>query len=152
MGVVYKIYIFYFVWFLHWMNINTLDTLKLYNWNIKCRKTWTNTFLQDGSFSWLSSLDHLSNGEVGEDPGQGGTGQDPRQDHLLHRLIIQFHPFSCLAEPMAAKVSLYRIDVDKPLASLLDADTIPPSLPVPKLLAIPGERESWERDKKHTKN
>ena len=60
-------------------------------------------------------MDHLSNGEVGEDPGQGGTGQDPRQDHLLHRLVVQFHPFSCLAEPMAAKVSLYRIDVDKPL-------------------------------------
>jgi len=66
------------------------------------------------------SLDHLSNGEVGEDPGQGGVGQHPGEDHLLH-LLVQLHPLRCLAEP---------------LASLLDADTIPPSLPLTKLLTI----------------
>ena len=50
------------------------------------------------------SLDHLSNGEVGEDPGQGGVGEDPGEDHLLH-LLGQLHPLRCLAEPVQAKVS-----------------------------------------------
>ena len=50
------------------------------------------------------SLDHLSNGEVGEDPGQVGVGEHPRKaDHLLH-LLVQLHPLRCLAEPIQAKL------------------------------------------------
>ena len=50
------------------------------------------------------SLDHLSNGEVGEHPGQGGVGEHPGQaDHLLH-LLVQLHPLCCLVEPIQAKL------------------------------------------------
>ena len=50
------------------------------------------------------SLNHLSNREAGGDPGQGGVGQHPGEDHLLH-LLVQLHPLRCLAEPIHDKIS-----------------------------------------------